>query len=182
GFSVPDSKIVESMPGQRAYFAEFLPTWDSVANGSTPEATQLRTLLTNAQIRLDENTAGSTKTGLVDYTANVFANYTFVGDRFDGLSIGAGAARTGAQYLNTIDDEMIYSSVRTTVNAVIAYEFDFRDIGVRLALNVENLLNETDPIITSYDGAWKDGRGNPIPNGYYFQTPRTWRLTARLSF
>ncbi len=182
GYARPDSKIVESMPGQRAYFAEFLPTWAPVAAGSSPEAETLRTQITNAQSRLDENLAGDTKTGLVDYTANVFANYTFRGNAVEGLSIGAGAARTGAQYINMIDDVMRYSSVRTTVNAVIAYETEFRDIGVRVALNVENVLNERDPIVTSYDGAWKDGSGNPIPNGYYFQTPRTFRLTARLSF
>ncbi len=182
GFAKPDSKIVESMPGQRAYYAEFLPTWQTAAAGTSPEAETLRTQLTNAQSRLDENVAGATKTGLVDYTANVFANYTFLGNALDGFSIGAGAARTGAQYLNTIDDVKRYSSVRTTVNAVLAYDTTFRDIGVRIALNIENLLNERDPIVTSYDGAWKDPAGNPIRNGYYFQTPRTFRLTARLSF
>src|SRR5690606_2900002 len=122
GYSKPDSKIVESMPGQRAYFAEFLPTWQPVAAGTSPEANELRTQLTNAETRLNENLAGSTKTGLVNYTANVFANYTFMNERLEGFSIGAGAARTGAQYINNIDNIMRYSSVRTTVNAVIAYE------------------------------------------------------------
>jgi outer membrane receptor for ferric coprogen and ferric-rhodotorulic acid len=123
-----------------------------------------------------------TKTGLVRYTANLFANYTFLDDALKGYSIGAGVAKTGRQYLTSIDGQKWYSSSRVTANAVLAYETTFGRVRARFALNIDNVFNKRDPIITSYDGAWKDGAGRPIPNGYYFQTPRTFRFWARFTF
>ncbi len=182
GYSKPDSKVVEAMAGQRAYYATNLAAWNTAASGSSPDATTLKNLLTNAQTTLDNNLAGSTKTGLVKYTANVFANYTFLDDRLQGFSVGAGVARTGRQYLTTIGNQKRYSSERTTADVVLAYETKLARYPLRLALNVENVFDKRDPIVTSYDGGWKDGAGNPIPNGWYFQTPRTFRLSARLTF
>ena len=62
------------------------------------------------------------------------------------------------------------------------YETKIRELNVRLALNVDHVFDRRDPIITSYDGGWKDVEGSPIPNGYYFQAPRTFRFTARVAF
>ncbi|HWA88074.1 MAG TPA: TonB-dependent receptor plug domain-containing protein [Opitutus sp.] len=182
GYSKPDAKVVEAMSGQRAYYAANLATWNSAASGTSPDATTLKNLLTNAQTLLDNNLAGSTKTGLVKYTANVFANYTFLDGALKNFSAGAGVAQTGRQYLTTIGGSKWYSSTRTITSAVVAYEFDLRNIRTRIALNVDNLFNKRDPIITSYDGGWKDAAGAPIPNGWYFQTPITFRLSARLMF
>lgn len=182
GYSKPDSQIVEAMAGQRNYYAANLSAWSAAANGSSTDATTLRNLLTNAQTTLDNNLAGATKTGLVKYTANAFANYSFLDGDLRGFSVGGGLARTGRQYLSTIANEKRYSSERTVANAVLAYETKFRDMAVRFALNVDNLFDKRDPIITSYDGGWKDGGSNPIPNGWYFQNPRTFRLTARFTF
>jgi outer membrane receptor protein involved in Fe transport len=182
GYSQPDAKIVEAMPGQRAYYAANLPTWNAAAGGASDAATNLKNLLTNARTQLDQNTAGMTKTGLVRYTANLFANYTFLDDALKGYSIGAGVAETGRQYLTSIDGQKWYSSSRVTANAVLAYETTFGRVRARFALNIDNVFNKRDPIITSYDGAWKDGAGRPIPNGYYFQTPRTFRFWARFTF
>jgi outer membrane receptor protein involved in Fe transport len=75
-----------------------------------------------------------------------------------------------------------YTSERTIANAVLAYETKFRDMALRLALNIDNVFDKRDPIVTSYDGGWRDPDNNPIANGYYFQAPRTFRLTARLGF
>jgi hypothetical protein len=182
GYSKPDSQIVEAMPGQRAYYAANLATWNAAASGSSTDATNLRNMLTNAETTLNNNLAGATKTGLVKYTANAFANYSFLDGDLRGFSIGAGIAQTGRQYVSTIRNVMRYSSERRTATAVLAYETKFRDMDLRLALNVDNLFDKRDPIITSYDGGWKDAGGNPIPNGWYFQAPRTFRLTARLMF
>jgi outer membrane receptor protein involved in Fe transport len=182
GYAKPDSQIVNAMAGQRAYYAANLNTWNAAAAGTSSDATTLRNQLTNAQTTLNNNLAGATKTGLVKFTANVFANYTFLNDRLKGFSIGGGAARTGRQYLTTITNLKRYSSERTVANATVAYETKVRDMNVRLALNVDNVFDQRDPIITSYDGGWKDGDGRPIPNGYYFQAPRTFRFTARVAF
>lgn len=182
GYAKPDSQIVEAMAGQRSYYAANLAPWNAAASGSSSDATTLRNMLTNAQTTLNNNLAGATKTGLVKYTANAFANYSFLSGDLDGFSIGAGLAQTGRQYVSTIGNVKRYSSERRVVHAVIGYETKIRDIAVRFALNVDNVFDKRDPIITSYDGGWKDGGGNPIPNGWYFQSPRTFRLTARLTF
>ncbi|HEX2852262.1 MAG TPA: hypothetical protein VHO24_03410, partial [Opitutaceae bacterium] len=182
GYSKPDSQIVEAMAGQRAYYAANLATWNAAVGGSSPDAVTLRNRLTNAQTTLDNNLAGATKTGLVKYTLNAFANYSFRDGDLRGFSIGGGFAQTGRQYVGTIANVKHYSSERRTATAVLAYETKFRDMDLRLALNVDNVFDKNDPIVTSYDGGWKDTAGNPIPNGYYFQSPRTFRLTARLTF
>jgi outer membrane receptor protein involved in Fe transport len=182
GYAKPDSKIVDAMAGQRGYYAANLNTWTTAAAASTPDATTLRNLLTNAQTTLNNNVAGATKTGLVKYTLNAFANYTFLEGALRGFSIGGGFAQTGRQYVSTIANVKRYSSQRRTANAVLAFETRFREHDVRFALNVDNVFDKRDPIVTSYDGGWKDPAGNPISNGYYFQSPRTFRLTARVGF
>jgi outer membrane receptor for ferric coprogen and ferric-rhodotorulic acid len=182
GFSKPDATIVEAMPGQRTYFAVNQSTWGPVAAGTTPDDLTLHNLLTNAQALLDNNVAGDRRTGLVQYTANVFANYTFLNQSLRGFSVGAGVAQTGRQYLGTFGTVAGYSSVRTTVNTVVAYDTKLYGLHTRFALNIDNLLNKHDPIVTSYDGGWKDAAGNPIPNGWYFQEPITFRLSAQLSY
>lgn len=182
GFAKPDAKIVEAMAGQSAYFATNQGTWNTAASGSTPDDLTLKNLLTNAQALLDNNVAGAKRTGLVKYTANIFANYTFLENSLKGFSIGAGVAQTGKQYLGMFSNVSSFSATRTTVNAVVAYDTKIHGLGTRFAINVDNLLNKHDPIVTSYDGGWKDSAGNPIPNGWYFQAPITIRLTARVSF
>jgi outer membrane receptor protein involved in Fe transport len=182
GYAKPDAQIVDAMAGQRGYYAANLNTWNAAAGGTTPDANTLRNLLTNAQTTLNNNVAGATKTGLVKYTLNAFANYTFLEGGMRGFSIGGGFAQTGRQYVSTIAGMKRYSSERTIANAVLAYETKLRDLALRFALNIDNVFDKRDPIVTSYDGGWRDPDNNPIANGYYFQAPRTFRLTARLGF
>ena len=50
------------------------------------------------------------------------------------------------------------------------------------ALNVDNLLDEDEPIVTGYHWGYADASGRHIRDGYYFQDPRTFRLSARFTF
>ncbi len=181
-YSKPDSTIVESMPGQRAYFAEFLPTWQAAAQGTSAAAGNLADQLVNAQATLDENLAGRTKTGLVDYTANLFANYTFQDGMFEGFSVGGGIARTGEEYLRSLDGMPLFASARTTTNLVLAYNTTLFDADARIALNIDNLLGEDDIIITGYDGVWTNADGDPINTAYHLPAPRLYRLSLRFTF
>ena len=56
------------------------------------------------------------------------------------------------------------------------------DIPLRLALNVDNVIDDRDAIITGYDANWRDEEGNPVASGFYLPDPITVRFTARLTF
>jgi outer membrane receptor protein involved in Fe transport len=181
-FGLPESQIVNALPGQRAYYAQNLPTWEAAAATGTPDAATLRTELVNAQRILDQNVAGKDKVGLVKYTASLFANYTFQEGALHGFSIGGGVAQTGRQYVGEIRNEKFYSSERLTTQLVLAYETTFKGMPARIALNLENLLNDRDPIYTGYDSSWVAADGRPVVSGYYFPNPLTARLSVRLTF
>jgi outer membrane receptor protein involved in Fe transport len=181
-FSLPESEIVNALPGQRAYYAANFATWEAAANAATPEGENLRNALVNAQRTLDQNTAGKDKTGLVKYTASLFANYTFRDGSLNGFSVGGGVSQIGKQYLGEIRGEKFYSSERLTTQLVVAYETKFRDLPARIALNVDNILNDRDPIYTGYDSSWLTPGGRPVISGYYFPNPLTLRLSMRLTF
>lgn len=181
-FAKPESEIVNAMPGQRGYYAANFATWDAAADGSSTAADDLRRDLTNARNLLDQNTAGKTKSGLVDYTASLFANYSFLEGPLAGFSIGGGAAKTGKQYVSTIQNVDYFADSRLSTNLVLAYEYTFGNVLARFSLNVENVLGDEDYYVTSYDGSWVDGAGRPIPSGYNLEAPRLYRLTARFSF
>jgi hypothetical protein len=65
---------------------------------------------------------------------------------------------------------------------VLAYDTHVGRAKARFALNVENLLNYNDPLVIDYHNDYTDQSGRHIKNAYYYQTPRTVRLTARFTF
>lgn len=187
-FGKPDSEIVEALAGARAYYAANLATWNTATGGTSTAASDLRNQLQSNLNTINQNTVGKIKTGLVDYTASVFANYTFSDGPLDGFSIGGGVARTGKQYVGDFgapDGQPkfpYYGSPRTSTSLVLAYETKFQGFPLRLALNVENVLDDTDPLITGYHWGWVDSSGHSIANAYALPAPRTFRLSARFSF
>ncbi|MDQ8183259.1 TonB-dependent receptor plug domain-containing protein [Pelagicoccus sp. SDUM812005] len=181
GFAKPDSEIVEAMAGQRLYWANHYDTWSSATAGGTSEASELQTALRDGQNLLDQNAEGQTKIGLVDYTANVFAHYTFRDGVFGGFSVGGGATFVGEQYAGEVLDEARYRDERVSANLVLAYETQLWETPTRIALNVDNVLDDSDYVASSYDGGWLSG-GRPILNGYYFPAPRTARLSVSMDF
>jgi outer membrane receptor protein involved in Fe transport len=53
---------------------------------------------------------------------------------------------------------------------------------MRFALNIDNVLDKKDPIITGYHWGYTDPSGTHIKDAYYFQAPRTFKLSARFTF
>jgi hypothetical protein len=137
---------------------------------------------------LDQNTVGKTKLGLVDYTASFFANYTFLDDALKGFSAGGGVTFTGRRYVGDFGAPdgspkfRYYGSAQKSTSVVFAYETKLGRIPVRFALNIDNVLNDKDPIITGYHWGWVDAAGKSIANGYLLPAPRTYRLSARFMF
>lgn len=182
-FGLPESEIVTALPGQRAYFAENLPLWQEAAAGDTPEAAALAEALTNAQNTFAANETGKDRVGLVDYTASLFAMYTITSDsRWQGFSFGGGVSQIGEQYVGEVAGEPVFSSKRLTSQLVLGYRTRLWENPLRLALNIENVHGDEDAIITSYDGTWRDLEGNPVPSGFYLPQPRTFKLTASMTF
>ncbi|WP_158277517.1 TonB-dependent receptor plug domain-containing protein [Opitutus sp. ER46] len=188
-YGKPDSQIQEALAGQRAYYAANLATWNTATGGTSTPATNLKSQLQSALNTLNQNAAGKTKTGLVDYTASVFVNYTFTDNALRGFSIGGGVARTGQQYVGDFgapDGQpkfKYYADARTSTSLVLAYETKLRHIPVRFALNIDNVLDDTDPIVTGYHWGWMDpNTGRNIASGYMLPAPRTFRFSARFTF
>lgn len=191
-FGKPDTKIVDALPGARAYYAEHLATWQTATTpaegGSATAAQNLRNQIASEANRLEQNSAGRTKTGLVDYTVSIFANYSFLGETLKGFSVGGGFAYTGEQYIGMYgapDGQpkfAHYADARLSTNLVLAYETKLGSVPARIQLNVDNVLDDRDPIVTSYHWGWIYSPGRAVPNGYSLPAPRTFRLSARFSF
>jgi outer membrane receptor protein involved in Fe transport len=187
-YGKPDSKIVEALAGQRGYYAANLAAWTSASSGTSTKASDLRNQIASAKNTLDQNTAGKIKGGLVDYTASFFANYTFLGENLKGFSVGGGMTFTGKQYVGDYGAPdgspkfPYYGSARQTTAAVFAYDTKFGKIPAHFALNIDNVLDEKDPLITSYHWGWVDNANHSIPNGYILPAPRSYTLTARFTF
>jgi iron complex outermembrane receptor protein len=125
--------------------------------------------------------AGQTRRQLREYTGNVFATYTFRNTQsrwLRSLSIGGGARYYGAGvigYDSANNNRPIVGGAYTLASAMMGRDWTLKQgRRLRLQLNVDNVLNETDPIVTDTDQS-EDYR-------YVFQTPRRFGLSATLTF
>lgn len=191
-YGKPDSTIADALPGSRAYHAANLAAWQAATTaapgGSATAAQDLQNKLASTQSLLNQNLAGKTKTGLVDYTLSFFAHYTFSNEALKGFSAGGGFTHTGRQYVGDFgapDGQTKFAHFgdkRLTTAAVFAYETKFGQVPVRFALNIDNVLDDKDPIITGYHWGWVTSPGHAVPNAYILPSPRTFRLSARFTF
>ena len=184
-FGKPDATIVDYYPGSRAYVAANLAGWNAVVNNNALDASKrdnLRAAIAGVQNALAQALPGAKNQGLVKYTASFFANYTFTGEALKGFSAGAGVAYTGKAYAGIFDNQEYFGSTVTNTNAVLAYETKFGRIPTRFALNIDNVLGRTAPIVTSYHWGYTGTDGIHIADGYYLPAPRTFRLSMRLTF
>lgn len=184
-YGKPDARIVDYYPGSRAYFAANSAAWNAVLNNSALDQAKrndLRSAMADVQNALDQAKPGARNQGLVDYTASIFANFTFDGEPLKGFSVGAGASFTGRSYAGIYEKQEYFGSTVTNTHMVIAYEKRIHGIPMRLALNIGNVLDKKDPIVTSYHWGYVDSAGTHIRDGYYFLAPRTFRFSARFTF
>jgi outer membrane receptor protein involved in Fe transport len=184
-YGLPDAEVVDFYPHSRAHIDENLATWNAAVNATSDETARvnLQNAIASAQNTIAQAREGAPQQGSVDYTASFFAHYTMLeGQPLKGLSFGGGATITGKRYLGVYSGEDYFGSSITNVTAMIAYDTRIRDVRVRVALNIDNLLDANDPIVTSYHWGFADANGRHVREGYYFQNPRTFRLSTRLTF
>lgn len=183
-YAKPDAKVVDYYPGARAYYATNLATWNTaIATADTvSHGDALRAEIASVKNALDQALPGAKEGGLVKFTANFFANYTFTNETLKGLSVGGGVAYTGKSFAGVLDNQEYYGSKVMTTNAVIAYETKIGKVPARFALNIANVLDDKDPIITNYHWGYTGADGKHIADGYLLPAPRVIRLSARFTF
>jgi outer membrane receptor protein involved in Fe transport len=184
-YAKPEAKVVDFYPGARAHFAQNLALWNATANGNEGTASlrdELRAEIASVQTALNNAAPGVTQEKSVKYTASLFAHYTFTEDVLKGLSLGGGMTKTGKMYTGILDNQETWGSDVTTTSAVIAYETKVFGYPARFALNVDNVLDEDDPIITGYHWGYRDQNGGFVADQFYLPAPRTFRLSARFTF
>ncbi|WP_414661415.1 TonB-dependent siderophore receptor [Horticoccus sp. 23ND18S-11] len=115
----------------------------------------------------------------VKYRFNTFGAYTLRknGAWYDSLSVGGGANYRSAPvtgYDATRNFAEVYGGRVILLNGMLAKNWVTRLGTFRTQLNVDNLLDNDDLIITDKDntGTWR----------YLFQTPRKWSVTVTRSF
>ncbi len=131
--------------------------------------------------RLIQAGAGQTRRQLREYTGNVFGTYTFRNVQskwLRGLSVGGGARYYGdgvLGYDSANNNKPIVGGGYTLTSAMMGRDWSLKNgRRLRLQLNVDNVLNETDPIVTDTDQS-EDYR-------FVLQNPRRFGLSATLTF
>jgi outer membrane receptor protein involved in Fe transport len=184
-YAKPEATVIDFYPGARAHFNANLATWNAAVNDTSLPAgarSDLQGQIASVQSALNNAKPGVIQSGSVDYTASLFAHYTFSGDMLKGVSIGGGMNKTGRSYAGEFDGKSAFGSTRTDTSAVLAYETKIRGVPARFALNIDNVLDEDDPIITGYHWGYRDQAGGLVSDQFYLPAPRTFRVSARFTF
>ena len=118
---------------------------------------------------------------------NFFTNYTFNEGSLRGFSVGGGYRYQGANALHWEDDASgnrtrIWGESTGYVDAMVRYRTQMsifgKDVRASYQINVQNLLDDNDPIIGRY---WRNDT-SADPDRLYFVQPRSIRFSARFDF
>jgi len=179
-YAIPKSVVDNDLPNTRAYYAQHLTEWSAIASGNTTLDGQVRADLANAQQELTNTSIPATNQGLIKYTFNVVAAYTFTDTWAKGLTIGAGATALGDQETST--GGALFSPAYTTYIAFLKYETVYHAAGRKLhvtyQLNVDNLGGNKNLVFTGYN----QNGGAVQGAGYYFLDPRKFTFSLATRF
>lgn len=123
---------------------------------------------------------GQSRRQLRRYNGNAFTSYTFSPGAgwLRDLTIGGGINYRGKAvigYDTTRANAPLYGSAYTLANAMLARNFRLGDkVRVRLQLNIDNLLDEDEPIVADAD--------QTRVYRVILQTPRRWSVTSTFTF
>jgi len=177
--SRPDSRVIESNTGLRAYFEAHLAEFQAGANAASgtviggktvQNPTQIGTDIQSVKDFLNGLTLGSIQNGTLKSSTNVAGTYSFRQGMLKGFSVGGGAQFRDKRKNGSVDPQILYNTTTPTVqqthDASFAYlyvpsttivtahmSYDFRfsqKVRARFQLNVANLLNDDSPQWSSY--------------------------------
>jgi hypothetical protein len=183
-----------------AQFPENIPNQtDPYAQGDTIAQ---EIALTNTQLAYDTSVEGKGLIGFRRYKWNFFTRYTFSDDLpspvkfLKGLYVGGGYIFQSQMTIGTYPDgSVMYGGKTGTGSALLGYNTKIMKYPVRIQLNVLNVFNNTAPIIYRRENGPAYANNGPLTSVYYqnvssyllpvsvqFPDPRSWRLTADISF
>ncbi len=181
----PETKQTNTISGTRAYLATHLAAWQAAADNPAQFNRQnIQNQINNLKLRLDAAAEGRPLNGTQKYTANIFANYTLQDGALKGLRLGAGANFVGRRLIgNQLNRpfDYYYGEERYLLTATTGYDLKVRNVPVSLQLNVSNLLDYERPIFTSV-ATPAIANTRAVGNGYYYEEPRKFTLSAHAPF
>ena len=191
--ALPKASAVNLRPGQRAYLAEHLATWQAGANdAANPNRVQIQNDINTLVNSINGLTPGTLFDQTFKYTSNLYGTYTLPG-RWKNLSIGGGANIRGRQKVGNVQVPVnepynyLYTPAYYLVSAHAAYRHKFGDkLAARFQLNISNLLDNDDLIYRNF-GTYRPGNiaSNPlvqVPNQVAIPDPRKFTFSATLEF
>ena len=185
--SFPETSQTNTINGTRAYYAANIAEWQAGAINPNLTPAERNTATNNntaLKARLDSAAESRALNGTQKYTVNIFANYGFQQAPLKGLRVGGGANLVGRRLIGNqlnLPFDYYYGEARAIFTATSSYDFKVRNIPVTIQLNVSNLLDHERPIFTN-------AVTNTITNnratgqGYYYEDPRKFTLTATIKF
>ena len=195
-FALPQSTIINIRPGLRAYYNANLTEWQAGANNpANPQRAQVQTDINAIANALNGLTPGTPVNDTYQYTANVYATYSFRQGVLKNFEAGGGVNFRGANKVAAAFDDPyrnLYSPAYQLVSAHISYRYKFsKKLTGRFQLNVKNLLDEDTLVLSSQDGngynTYRVGgfTTNPqvqVTDRFKQQDPRQFILSATFEF
>lgn len=186
-YAIPETEQGIAFPLVRSYLADRLPAWKTEVAGLEDGAAKINA---EADIALIEDTltnfvSGRRINGTHDYTANIWVNYTFA-DLVENLELGLGLRARGRRLVDNQPDDpfdYLYAPATETMALKLSYgPIKIRNMRLKFQLNVDNLLDDQKTLPFRYGTYTVDGTTAVVPDRYIYTAPRTFRITANLSF
>lgn len=188
--ALPETEAINLQPGLIWYVSEHLATWQAGANDAgNPNRVQIQTDIDAIQSTIAQLTPGTTLNHTYKYTSNIYGTYTFTDGALRGLGIGAGANLRGRNKVGNSQAsayEYLYADSYMVANAHISYRKRFGRFNVRFQVNVYNVFDNDELVVTSY-GDYREGglSSNPairVPNNFRYLDPRRFTFSTTIDF
>lgn len=194
--SQQNTTILSQLPIVDRFATEYEALWAQNANTpledlSDPNEQTVSDLhqQVKAEIANYHSLEGSAPAAQREWKTNLTLNYSFTEGSLKGFGVGGGYRWEAADTIGyqvdpatkiVIADKPFKGDPITRLDARISYKFKmFENVGIRLQLNVRNVLDDTEPFVRN---AIDDGNGNPSYGRYQLQGPRTYVLSADFNF
>jgi outer membrane receptor protein involved in Fe transport len=156
--ALPRSTTQSIRPQLAKYYQANRAAWQAGADDpANPQRVQIQndlTAIANTQLA---QTPGTPTNDTYRYTTNVYATYTFDSGWLKNFSLGGGANVRGRNKVGSLSTDpytFLYAKGYTLVSANASYRYRFGPkLNVRFQLNITNLLNNRDPILSSQDSS-----------------------------
>jgi hypothetical protein len=206
-YARPDATIIQQRPGQQAYFEANIAEWTAAGNNAAlPNAASIRNDIQTIRNTLEGIAKGATSNNTFRHSANFYATYTFTQGVVKGLNVGGGGNYRGVRKVASRDARLKFNVATPTATQIREAAFDYlyapstfeatmhasydyrlsQKVRARFQLNVSNLFNNRDLVITGYGtynvGGVGTGQLIQTDNNFYYINPRKFTFTTTLSF